>query len=151
MKFNIKVIFVGGILYYIAQFIVSFLTGPLIHEGLLIEAYQATTPFWRPELTQIPPDMAALMPRWITTGVITSLIAAGIYDNIRSAFNGCGVVKGLKFGVIMTLIYGSFMGGFSGIFNLPEIIWAWWLAEGLLLYLVGGAVLGWITGKLSPE
>lgn len=151
MKFDPKVIFVGGILFYAGQFIVSFLTGPFIHEGVLVDPYMATGAFWRPELTQVPPDMAALMPRWITTGIIASLIAAGIYDNIRSAFNGSGVVKGLKFGIIMTLIYGSFMAGFSGVFNLPEIIWAWWLAEGFLIYLAGGAVLGWIAQKLSPE
>jgi hypothetical protein len=31
---------VGGLVYYIVQFIVSFATGPLIHEGVLHAAYR---------------------------------------------------------------------------------------------------------------
>jgi hypothetical protein len=40
--------------------------------------------------------------------------------------------------------------GGSGVFNLAETIWVWWNAEALLYYVVGGAVLGWVTGKLAP-
>lgn len=151
MKFNLKVIIVGGVVYYVAQFILSFITGPLIHEGVLDETYKAHAAFWRPELMQDPPDMAALLPQWIATGLIASLIAAGIYDNIRSAFNGSGVVKGVKFGIVVFLLYASTAMGWSGVFNLPQTIWNWWIAEGLLYYVIGGAVLGWIVAKLSPE
>jgi hypothetical protein len=151
MKFNLKVIIVGGLVYYLMQWVVSFITGPLIHQGVLTEAYQANASFWRPELNQQPPDMAALMPRWIITGLITSLIAAAIYDNIRPAFNGSGAVKGMKFGFVAFLFYASTAAGWSGIFNLPDSIWAWWIFEGLFYFVPGGAALGWVAGKLAPE
>lgn len=100
MKFNLKVIVVGGLAMYVTHWIISMGTGPLIHEGILTEMYEANEPFWRPELNQQPPDMAA---------------------------------------------------GWSGIFNLPEMIWVWWSFEALVAYAIGGAVLGLVVGKLSPE
>jgi len=150
MKFNIKVIVVGGLAMYVVQFLLGILTGPLIHEGVLVEAYQANAAFWRPELNQDPPDMAALMPRWIATGLIGAFILAGIFDNIRGGLAGSTLVRGLKYGVILFLINLCITAGWSGVFNLPETIWVWWNAEALLYYLVGGAVLGWVTGKLAP-
>jgi hypothetical protein len=41
MKLNPKLIIVGDLVYYVVQFIVSFATGPLIHEGVLDAAYRA--------------------------------------------------------------------------------------------------------------
>jgi hypothetical protein len=151
MKFNIKVIVVGGLAMYVVQFLLGILTGPLIHEGVLVEAYQANAAFWRPELNQDPPDMAALMPRWIATGLIGAFILAGIFDNIRGGLAGSMLVRGLKYGVILFLINLCISAGWSGVFNLPETIWVWWNAEALLYYVVGGAVLGWVTGKLAPQ
>jgi hypothetical protein len=151
MKFNIKVIVAGGLAMYVAQFLVSMATGPLIHNNILMELYMANASFWRPELNQDPPDMAALMPRWITVGVIAAFIMAAIYDNIRAALDGSALLKGLKYGVILFLINLCIAAGWSGVFNLPETIWVWWNVEGLVIYLIGGAVLGWVAGKLAPE
>lgn len=148
---NWKVIFLGGLAYTVATFAVGMATGPLIHEGVLAELYQAHASFWRPELNEVPPDMAALMPQWITVGLITAFIYAGIYDKIRSVLGGSAVVKGLKFGLIIFLMNASYAVGMSGVFNLPNTIWAWWIIEGLILAFVGGAVLGWVCEKLSPE
>lgn len=150
MQLNPKVIVVGGLAMYVVQFALSMLTGPLIHEGVLSAAYQANASFWRPELNQQPPDMAALMPRWIATGVIGAFILAGIFDNIRGGLQGSMLVRGAKYGVILFLVNACIAAGWSGVFNLPESIWVWWTAESLLYYVVGGAVLGWVTGKLAP-
>jgi hypothetical protein len=150
MQFNIKVIVAGGLAMYVAQFAVSMLTGPFIHEGVLLEPYQANASFWRPELNQDPPDMAALMPRWIAVGVIAAFILAGIFDNIRGGLDGSMLVRGAKYGFILFLVNLCISAGWSGVFNLPEAIWVWWNAEALLYYVVGGAVLGWVTGKLAP-
>ena len=151
MKLNLKVIIVAGLAMYAVQWVVGFVTGPLIHEGVLAEPYQATAAFWRPELMQDPPDMAALMPRWITTGLIGAFILAAIFDNIRGGLNGSTALRGLKYGVILFLVNTVISAAWSGVFNLPDLIWMWWTAESLLYYLVGGYVLGWVTGKLAPD
>lgn len=150
MKFNLKVIALGGLAMYAAQFLLSMVTGPLIHEGVLTELYMANSGFWRPELNQQPPDMGALMPRWITVGVVASFILAAIFDNIRGGLDGGAVVRGAKYGVILFLVNACISAGWSGVFNLPDAIWAWWVGESLLYYVVGGAVLGWVTGRLAP-
>ena len=151
MKFNLKVILLGGLAFYIAQFIVSMLTGGVIHEGVLTELYIANASFWRPELNQDPPDMAALMPRWLATGLIAAFILTAIYDNIRAGLNGPVAIRGIKYGFILFLFSACFSAGWSGVFNLPEMIWFWWNVEALVIYLVAGAALGVVVSKLSPD
>ena len=151
MKLDIKVIIGGGLAMYVVQFIVGGATGMLIHEGALDPLYKATTEFWRPELNQDPPDLAALMPRWISVGILISLVYAGIYDNIRSALDGSHIVKGLKYGLLMALFYTMFNLAFSGVFNLPDAIWFWWTLEGFIIYPIGGLALGWFVGKFGSD
>lgn len=147
---NMKIIVAGGLAMYVAQFIVAMGTGPLIHEGVLVEAYMANASYWRPELNQDPPDMAALLPLWITTGIIGSLVIAAIYDVVRGSLGNAGWASGLKFGFVIWLVQLVTMAGWSGVFNLPYEIWGWWAAEGLVYMLVGGAALGFVAGKLAP-
>lgn len=148
---NLKIALIGGIIFYVVQFLLGMITGPLLHEGILDPYYQQTAAFWRPELMQDPPDMAALMPRWITTGVIFAIIIAGIYSMIRKSFSGSGLLKGVKYGVMLTVLMAGWSAAWSGIFNLPDAIWLWWAAESVLYFVVAGAVLGWVSAKLSPE
>ena len=136
---------------YIAQFLVSFITGPLIHEGVLDPLYNATSQFWRPELVQDPPDMAALMPRWIAVGLLGAFIHAAIYDNIRAALSGSAIVQGIKFGLMMAFIFAMFGAAFSGVFNLPDAIWGWWALEGFIVYPIGGIVIGWFARKFGSD
>jgi hypothetical protein len=147
---NWKLIVGGGLAYYIAAFIVSMAGGAFIHEGVLDEVYRATTSFWRPELVQDPPDMAALMPMWITTGLITSFILAGIYGVFRGALSGPAWQRGLKFGVAVWLLHASLMAAWSGVFNLPNNIWIWWGIDAAIYTLVGSIVLGIVAEKLAP-
>jgi hypothetical protein len=139
-----KLVVLGGLAFYLVTFAVSMATGPLIHEGLLGPDYEATSEFWRPELNADPPEMAALMPRWISTGVINSLIFAAIFGCVHSGLGGSGWKKGLIFGAILAGLNATFCAGFSGVFNLPDKIWIVWGLEGFLYYLPGGAVLGWL-------
>jgi len=148
---NIKIALLGGLAFYAAQFIVGMGTGPFIHEGVLEPLYIANAEFWRPELNQDPPDMAALMPRWITVGIIMSIIMAGIYSFLRGAFSGAAWLKGAKFGLMLTVMTACWSAAWSGIFNLPDAIWFWWTAESLLYYVIGGAALGFVAEKLAPE
>lgn len=148
---NWKLIILGGLAFYVVMFVVSFATGPIIHEGILDEPYRANSAFWRPELNEDPPDMASLMPRWITVGVLTTLILAAIYGWLRGGLSGAPWMKGMKYGLMLSVVGWCYMAGWSGIFNLPDKVWMWWAIEMPLYYLPGGAVLGWVAEKLAPE
>ena len=147
---NWKIIILGGLAYYVAAFIVSMAGGTLIHEGILDEAYRATESFWRPELAQDPPDMVTLMPLWITTGIITSFVLAGIYGVFRAALSGPAWQRGLKFGVALWLLNISLMAAWSGVFNLPYKIWIWWGVDAAIYTIIGSIVLGIVAEKLAP-
>lgn len=152
MKLNPKNIIVGGIVFYLPMMIVGMAVfGPTIHEGVLEPIYRQTQEFWRPELNEVPPNVEALMLRWVTVGLLMSFLFAGIYDNIRSAFDGSGVVKGLKYGIMLGLFTAAFCAAYSGVFNLPDMLWFWWSVEALVNYAVGGAVLGWFIGKWGTD
>lgn len=124
-------------------------TGPVLHDGILQVGYQATAAFWRPELMQQPPDMAALLPRWIVSGLICSLIIAGIYSVVRDSFAGAGWVRGAKFGVAIALFSLTFMLGYSGVFGLPDTIWAWWWVETIIMNVLAAGGLGWIAERVT--
>jgi hypothetical protein len=147
---NWKVVVIGGILFYIVTFALGFATGPLLHDGLLKPTYREHSEFWRPELNQEPPDMGPLMPRWITTGVIWALVVAALWDKARGCFSGPYWRRGLTGGLYLAVLYAAVLFQWSGVFDLPDKLWLWWSLEGFLYYLVGGAVLGWVTGKLAP-
>src|SRR4030067_2510370 len=96
---NWKLIIVGGIVFYAAQWVVGMATGVFIHNGVLHAYYLETAQFWRPELNQVPRDMAALLPRWIATGLIASFLSVFVYGWGRPALSGGGWVQGPKFRV----------------------------------------------------
>lgn len=147
---NWKLILVGGIVFYVVQWILYFITGPIVHENILADTYRATAEFWRPELMQEPPDMAALMPYWLTAGLVSSFIMAGIYGWVRPAFAGAGWMRGAKYGLVLFLFAATMAMGYAGVFNLPSNIWIAWTLEGLLYYVIGGAALGWVAEKVAP-
>lgn len=149
---NWKIVFGGGVAYYLTFLLLSFVGGSFIHspEGVLGPLYREFASFWRPELNATPPDMAALMKLWVPVGILSSLLLAGVYSTIRSSFTGSGVARGLKFGVV-GWIFGLVAAlGYWGVFNLPNKIWAWWLIEGIWMHLIAGAVLGLVAERLSP-
>lgn len=148
---NWKLVVVGGLVFYIGLWIIAFPTGYLVHDLVLEEAYQETAEFWRPELIQEPQDLGALMPYWVTVGVITSLVFAALYGWVRSGFSGAAWKKGLQFGLLLAIVNGCAMAGWSGVFDLPGQIWIWWGAEGVVNYTVAGMVLGWVAAKVAPE
>lgn len=144
---NWKLVILGGLALYVTTFAIGMVTGVVIHEGILDPLYQEHSEFWRPELRQDPPDMAALMPRWIATGLATSFVIAGIYGAVHKAFSGAGWSKGLKYGVVVSAVWCTACAGFSGVFDLPDKLWLIWGLESFLYYLPGGAVLGLLHEK----
>ncbi len=149
---NWKIVFIGGVVYYLTFFLLSMVGGSFIHspEGVLGALYKETASFWRPELQAEPPDMLALMKMWVPVGMLSSFLLAGIYSVIRSSLMGSAVVRGVKFGVIGWIFSAVAVMGYWGVFNLPTRIWAWWLIEGIWMHLIAGAVLGWVAQKVAP-
>lgn len=146
-----KLVLLGGLAFYAAQWIIGMATGPLIHNGVLKPSYQETASFWRPELTQDPPDMVALLPYWIATGLVVALALAAIYGLVRPAFAGGGWKKGFKYGLVLAVFGACWNLGYSGVFNLPDVIWTWWTAEIFVFYPLSAIVLGWVGQKVAPE
>jgi len=144
---NLKLIVLGGLAFYAMTWVVSMVNGPLIHEGVLASAYAATASFWRPELMQVPPDMASLLPRWIATGLVLSFVVAAIYGIVRPVIGGQGWKRGAKYGLGVGVLANACIAGMSGVFNLPDVIWFWWIVDGMVMYVLGGAVLGWVGDR----
>ena len=145
---NWKCIIVGAIVFFIVTNILGMLvSGPLIHEGVLDAAYMANESFWRPELTQDPPDMGALMPMWLMNGFIFSLIVAGLFCCFRPCLKGAEWKRGMMFGLCLAIFGAGMNLAWSGVFNLPAQIWIWWAIDGLVSYLIGGGAMGWAVGK----
>ncbi len=146
-----KTVVIGGLVFFDMTWVVSFVTGPVIHEGILDAAYMENSQFWQPALVQDPPDMASLMPRWIGFGLLGALIFAGLYACFRSALSGPGWKRGAIFGLGIALFTCTQLAGWSGIFYLPAKIWLWWGIEGFFYNIIGGAVLGLVSAKLDPH
>jgi hypothetical protein len=148
-----KIVFAGGIAYYLAQFLVSIVLGQLIHApdtGVLAESYRATAAFWRPELSPESFDPRIVWRLWLPSGLIGAFLAAGAFSVIRPALAGPPWRQGLKFGVIALVFAIVNALGYNGIFNLPGRIWVWWMVGAAVMYLAAGPVLGWVSGKLAP-
>jgi membrane protease YdiL (CAAX protease family) len=147
---RVKCIIVGGLVFWLATFLLGFITGPLIHQGALKATYREHSEFWRPELNMDPPDMAALMPSWILYGVILSLVVGWLYCSCRCG-EGPGWKRGARFGLGLGIFVCAVMLTWTGVFNLPGRIWMYWAGEGLAMYLVGGAAMGWAVGKWCKD
>ncbi len=144
---NWKLVFLGAVVFWLAMNVLAFGTGPVIHNNILAADYDATASFWRPELNQDPPDMAALMPRWLLLSFIVSLVVAGIYACVHRCFNGPGWKRGMTWGLSIGLFAAALALSYSGVFALPLKIWIWWGIEGIVLYALAGAAMGWAGEK----
>ena len=147
---NIKAIVVGAlVLWLVTNLIGMFGTGLVIHDTMLKPLYKANSSFWLPALNQDPPDMAALLPNWLLVSLINSFVVAGIYSCVRTSFKGPGWKRGLTWGFSLGIFVFIYTFGFSGVFNLPLSIFVWWGIDGLILFTIGGAAMGWATEKFA--
>lgn len=148
---NIKLVLLGGIAYFLFAQIIGAISGPLVHGpgGALDATYKMNSAMWRPELNATPPDLMALMPLWLTTAAINSLIVAVVFDLIRPSLSGGAIAQGLRFGITVGLIMAGLFGLYFGIFALPAKVWVFWGVEGFLTYCIGGMALAAISNRLD--
>ena len=98
---NWKLIIIGALAFWLVTNVIGFLgTGWIIHDRILDPIYRANESFWIPPLRQDPPDMAAVMPQWLLTSLLSSLVVAGIYSRVHTSFNGPGWKKGPQLGAV---------------------------------------------------
>lgn len=147
---KLKCVVVGGLVFFVLSNLVSFATGPLIHEGILDPYYQASENFWRPELRQDPPDMMSLMPLWLLNSLIVSLVVGWLYCACRGG-EGPGWKRGLRFGLGLGIFVCALYRALSGVLDMPGQIWFWWGVEAIVIYALCGAGMGWAVGKWCAE
>ena len=145
-----KIVVFGGLAAYASTWIFGMVSGMLIHQGTLEETYQATAMFWRPELRMEPPDMVALLPIWIPTGLFFTLLVAGIYSVVRGSLSGPGWRRGLVFGLGLGVLVSTVYVSLFGLFDLPLSIWLWWSVDAIYLWCVCGTILGAVSQKVAP-
>lgn len=147
---NRKLVLVGGIVFWLVTNVLGmFVTGPIIHDGILDATYQAHEEFWRPELRQDPPDVAALLPHWLLISFATSVVIAGLYGCVRGSFGGPGWRRGMMWGLCLGIFAACSYVGMSGIFDLPMSLWIWWGVDALILFALGGAAMGWAGERFA--
>ena len=147
---NWKLIIIGGLAFWLVTNIVGFgITGTIIHERILDPVYRAHESLWIEPLRQDPPDMAALMPRWMVMSLISSLVVAGLYTCLLKALDGPGWKRGMTWGLYLAIFSFITLLGYSGVIALPMTIVIWWGVEGLVLFLLGGAAMGWAGERFA--
>jgi hypothetical protein len=144
---NWKLIIVGGLVFWLVTTLGTYVTDIGIHQKVLGTVYGEHSSFWLPELREDPPDMEALMPRWLATSALSSFVVAGIFSFVYGSFNGRGWRKGGSWGLCLATFSFATLLALSVIINLPMKIWIWWGIEGLLLLTTGGAAMGWVTER----
>lgn len=147
-----KCCLISAIVFFVVSNVIGIaVTGPIIHEGVLDSAYQASESFWRPELRQDPPDIGAMMPIWLLNSFLASLVIGWLYCLFRRCVGGPGWQRGLKIGLCLAVFGCSQMLGWSGLFALPAAIWLWWALDYAIIYAVAGIAMGWAAGKWAAE
>ncbi len=149
---NWKLIVIGGLVFWLVTNILGLgVTGPIIHNSILDPMYRATEMLWIEPLRQDPPDLAAVMPRWIVVSLISSLVVAGLYSCLRKAFEGPGWKCGMTWGLYMGIFSFVTLLGYSGVIALPMTIVVWWGVDGLVLFVLGGAAMGWAGERFAGD
>ena len=151
---NWKLIIIGGLAFWLklrafTNILGLGVTGLIIHEGILDPLYVAHETLWIEPLRQDPLDMAAVLPRWIVVSLISSLVVAGLYDCLRKAFEGPGWRKGMTWGLYLAIFSFVTLLGYSGVIALPMTIVIWWGIDGLILFVLGGAAMGWAGERFA--
>ena len=99
-----------------------------------------------PDISPSSPPPARLHP-----GISGSSSFRSSTCRFRRCLDGPGWKRGANFGLSIGPLVSGFYLAMSGIFDLPYQIWLWWAVDALILYAIGGAAMGWATGKWAGD
>ncbi len=149
---NMRLVMVSTLAFWIVSNIIGMaVTGPIIHQKILDPEYRANESFWLPELRQDPPDMGALMPRWLLNSFLSSLVVGGIYSYVRNSFPAPGFKQGFYWGLSLAVFTVVTTNAWSGIFDLPSTLWIWWCVDAMIVFPVAGIAMGWAGSKFGGD
>ena len=116
-------------------FVVWTLLEYIVHGVILMDAYAATASLWRPEMDYGLMNIVRL---------ISAFFFVLLYGNFVTEKSGS---SGLRFGLLLGLLVGVGMG--YGSYSYMPIgigIAHIWFASTVVVYAIGGVVVGWIMG-----
>ncbi|WP_394831510.1 hypothetical protein LVJ94_33865 [Pendulispora rubella] len=145
---NWKIVVIGGVVFAVVFFISTILGVPLFHAGILAPIYKAHAQFWRPGF--LDPNEGNLLPRALGTGLVRGLVLAGVYDWLRAYLKGPGWLRGVKYGALLWVFGAMVILLWTVMFNLPDVLFFYWMLESLFEELLAGAALGLVAQKLAP-
>jgi hypothetical protein len=115
----------------------SFLFAWAWHTMVMKEMYRATAYLWRSPETMLP---------WaLNTGlVLTAIMAAYIF---LKGYEGKGWREGLRFGIIMTLLFAGLGLITYATQPVPGDLIAMWVLGDAIMYIIGGIILTKIAAR----
>ena len=135
MKCNVKRWGLAGVAAFAVIFVLDF----IIHEKLLVGAYQATAHVWRP-----PAETAPMMWMMFVGTLVFSLVFACFYTKGYETNKG-GLGQGLRFGLYAGLLLATYQGlVWYVVLPIPMSLAVAWLAGAMVKSLCAGAVVGLI-------
>jgi len=129
----------------LATFAVILVLDMILNMLLLTQLYRQTAAVWRPA-----PELERLIPLiWVAMAVSTlffTLIYAQSFDRKRA-----GAAQGMRYGLYMGLFYFTLYCMVSyAVLPIPATLVAWWFFGGVVEYIAGGAMVGWMYRHGDP-
>jgi hypothetical protein len=127
MVMNIKRFILASVLVFVAFQVLNF----LIHNVLLMAAYQATADVWRPDMMQ---------KMWII--YVTTLIFSFLFVYIfTKGYEGKGILEGVRYGLLIGLLM-NVVGMFNqyAVYPVPLTLAVQWFIYGMIQYVICGIV-----------
>ena len=107
------------------------------HGKVMKEAYIATASLWRPEAEMIGGALHGGM-------ALSAVIATYIFIK---GYEGRGIKEGLRFGIIITLLFSGCLLIAHATQPIPMSIIQMWALGDLIMYSLGGVLLGMLMKK----
>ena len=137
---NKKNMLISGLVVFVASQVLDY----IIHEVLMISAYEATSQLWRPQ-----DEMMSLMWVIYVVGLLWAFIFVYLFDRVSS---GKGISDGIKFGFCIGLFTVTPMA-YNTYATMPITysIALGWFGYGMIKVMLCGGVLAMVHKPLQSD